>query len=67
MEKWDNLELQQIELSKAKKRVKQNWLFWKPIIYGILSYDEASKCDMDTLFEASFAVDIKLGIAQNKE
>jgi hypothetical protein len=46
-------------LREADRRVRRDWIFWKPVIYGILTYTEASECDMETLLEANAAVDMK--------
>ena len=48
-------------LAKAKKRVERDWLFWKPVATGVLTYSEACTCDEDTLFEANIVSDIKMG------
>lgn len=59
METWENTDLLKKELKRAEKRVIRDWLFWKPVVYGILTYTEASRCDTETLLEANAAAEIK--------
>ena len=55
-----NIKLQKRELSRAKKRVKRDWIFWYPILCGVLSYTEACDCNIDTLFDANVVADMKV-------
>jgi hypothetical protein len=54
-----NTELLNKNLRNAKKRVERDWIFWKPIVHGVLTYSEASNCDLDTLLEANVVADFK--------
>jgi hypothetical protein len=39
--------------------VKDRWYFWKPIVYGLLTYTEANEMDLNQLIEACFAINYK--------
>jgi hypothetical protein len=43
-----------------KQRAHNNFIFWKPIIFGVLTYTEAAEGDPELLFEAGGAVDLKI-------
>jgi len=44
---------------KAKDRVERFFIFWKPVLCGVLTYTEAANCDIDTLLEANIVADMK--------
>ena len=52
--------------SYYKKSVKNNFEFWKPIIFGILTFTEASEGDPEMLFEACAAADLKIEFENKK-
>ncbi len=56
---WEDSKQLDKELKKAEKRVKQNWVFWQPVMYGVLTYSEACNCDMDTLLEANVVANLQ--------
>lgn len=41
-----------------KRKVRENWLIWKPVKEGLLTYSEAIMCDEDTLREAGMLADM---------
>ena len=42
---------------KARVYDNDNWIFWRPIVFRILSYTEASKMTVDELLESNAALD----------
>jgi hypothetical protein len=60
METLENSDLLRKELKRAEKRVTRDWIFWKPVVYGILTYTEASECGMEDLLDANAAADLKM-------
>lgn len=45
---------------------KQNWWFWRPIVYGVLSYTEADSMSMSDILEANAALDYKFKLESRK-
>jgi len=43
-----------------KKEVDRNWHFWRPIVYKVLTYTEASQLTEYELVEANAALDRKI-------
>ncbi len=43
-----------------KKKVDDEWFFWRPIVYNILTFAEASEGEPGLLLEANFALDKKI-------
>ncbi|PAE96778.1 hypothetical protein CHH71_12270 [Shouchella clausii] len=52
------LTVKKIPNSILKERVRDNWLIWKPVKAGILSYSEAVMMDDEQLMEAGTLVDM---------
>jgi|GEM_PF-6272163 hypothetical protein len=42
-----------------RQKVKKEWLFWRPIVYNVLTFTEACENDPEVLTEANIALDIK--------
>ena len=43
-----------------EKDAKDNYWWWRPILYGVLTYKEASSLSPQDIMEANAALDIKL-------
>ena len=52
----DDVKLKETYAMSASK----NWWFWRPIVYGVLSYTEACWASPLTIQEANEALDIKI-------
>jgi hypothetical protein len=45
--------------SYYRQKVKREWFFWRPVVYGVLSFTEAAEGDPELLNEANAALDNK--------
>ena len=63
VERGCRLQLQPIsQRSFYQKKLSdnENWLFWRPIVNGVLTYTEASQMHITELLEANAALDRKI-------
>lgn len=37
-----------------------NWIFWRPVVHGVLTYTEASSLGVSELMEANAALDRRI-------